>query len=456
MHTEHCPPFGSSQPRRPWYALVSRPLAVIATALLLSGCSEETSLRSLMIVGGDYHDYKVLPSALADQLTLRGGMTVDITDDLTRLDAATLAPYRVLIFNTCHRPPLTDAFKHAVIHHVQSGGGLVVMHCSLWSYDDWPEWTPMVGGRVETHGKYTTYGVVVLDPAHATMAGLGNRFTITDEPYLVDQRDPHATVLIETAEPRHDREGKLRSGPDPQVWVKTFGKGRIFVTTFGHDAAVQESEPFITLMHNGIRWAGGLLEDAVHNELTREEKREGFKLLFNGRDLAGWKCDPKLWRVENGEIVGRGENLPLNDFVVTRDEYEDFHLRLSFRLIEGNSGVQFRTVPVTGNPDYRWKGYQAEIVGDKWANLYDFGGTRQHLLQWFDPNAFGDLVVPDGWNELEIVARGPNITTRINGQPSPRFTENDASYPRRGVIGIQLHRGETTEIHVRDIRIRPY
>jgi type 1 glutamine amidotransferase len=217
-------------------------------------------MKALMIVGGMAHDYKALPAALADRLNARGDVAVEVTDDLTGLDAQSLAPYRVLIFNTCHRPPLTDEFKNAVVQHVKSGKGLVVVHCSLWSYLDWPEWTTMVGGRVETHDKYGTYEVVVLDPTHPTTLGLASRFAVTDEPYLVDQRDPAATVLIATAEPRHDNAGRLRPGPDPQVWVKSYDKGRIFVTTFGHDAAVQESEPFMTLLHGGIRWAGGLMD----------------------------------------------------------------------------------------------------------------------------------------------------------------------------------------------------
>lgn len=433
-----------------------RCFAVCALLFASIRCAQAAPLRSLMIVGGDYHDYTSLPPELAGRLTGRGDITVEVTSDLARLTGRGLDDYRVLIVNTCHRPPLTEEFKQAVIHHVLSGGGLVVVHCSLWSYLDWPEWTSMVGGRVETHDKYATYGVAVLDPSHATMVGLGNRFNITDEPYLVDGLDPDATVLIETAEPRHDAQGNLRPGPDPQVWVKRHGKGRIFVTTFGHDAASQQSETFISLMHNGIRWAGGLIDDAVHNQLTVSERKVGFELLFNGRDLTGWRNDQGLWRVEHGELVGRAKDLDKCNFLMPRRQYGDFILRLSFKLVRGNSGVQIRSVEQAEDPARPLKGYHVEIVPDKWGSLYDYGGPRKTLANQLSPEEARQWVVSDGWNDMTIQAAGDEIVARVNGATTARYRETDPTIPRTGLIGFQLHRSpEATELRLRDVRIRP-
>lgn len=455
MQSTHGSLFGSSRTRGLRFAPAARCIGAAVVALL-AGCSQQAPIRSLMIVGGGYHDYATLPSALADRLSLRGGMTVEVTDDLMRINEATLASYRVLIVNTCHRPPLTEEFKHAVIRHVQSGGGLVVVHCSLWSYLDWPEWTPMIGGHVETHDKYATYDVVVLDPSHAAMVGLGNRFSITDEPYLVDDRDPNATVLVETAEARHDREGKLRPGPDPQVWVKRFGKGRIFVTTFGHDAAAQDAEPFVAHLHNGIRWAGGLIDDTVHNRLTVSEDSVGYESLFNGRDLTGWYGDEGHWSVENGELVGRGRDLEKCNFLMPQRRYGDFILRFSFKLVRGNSGVQIRGIEQPDDPARPLRGYHVEIVPDKWGSLYDYGGPRQTLANALSVEDARRLVVANGWNDMTIQAAGDQITAWVNGVTAARFGETDATIPRSGVIGFQLHRGpEPTELRLRDVRIRP-
>jgi type 1 glutamine amidotransferase len=408
-----------------------------------------------MLVGGQAHDYENLPVQLADRLARRGNMTVEVTSDLASIHRKSLERIDVFIVNTCHRPELNDEFKRAVIEHVRSGKGLVVVHCSLWSYLDWPEWTEMIGGRVETHDKYGTYEVVVLDPGHATMLSLGNRFAITDEPYLVDEMDPNATVLIEAAEPRRDTQGELRSGPDPQVWVKSFGKGRIYVTTFGHDAASQESEQFMTLLHNGIRWAGGRIQDTVHNRLCDSERQAGFASLFNGHDLSGWQGGNGLWSVENGELVGRGENLNRCNFLMPDARYGDFVLRFAFKLVEGNSGVQIRSIEQPDDPARPLQGYHVDIVREAWGSLYDYGGPRGVLSKILPPEQSRRLVIPNGWNDMTVQAAGPQITVWVNGVATTRFKETIPEIPRSGVIGFQLHRGqETTEIRLRDIRIR--
>ncbi len=433
------------------------PLWVCGSILLASslGCARSTGpIRALMVVGGQAHDYKSLPVALADRLDRRGEMLVEVTEDLARLNRRELAPYRVLIVNTCHRPVLSEETKQAITQFVKSGKGLVVVHCSLWSYVDWPEWTQMIGGFVATHDKYGPYEVVVLDPMHATTLSLGNRFTITDEPYLVDQRDPAATVLIETAEPRHDTLGKLRPGPDPQVWVKPYGKGRVFTTTFGHDAAAQESEAFMTLLHNGIRWAGGALPDAVHNQLTRAEQQTGFRMLFNGRDLAGWHGDKSLWQVQDGELVGRAKDLTRDSFLVHADTFDHFVLRFSFRVLAGNSGVQVRSVECADDAPRPMRGPQVELVAGKWGSVFIYGGGDKNETGGL-PENLASSVVDAGWNEASIQALGDEITVTVNGITTAKLAIPQEVAPTAGNIALQLHRGEPNEIRLRDIRIRP-
>ena len=75
------------------------------------------------------------------------------------------------------------------------------------------------------------------------------------------------------------------------------------------------------------------------------QDEEGFVPLFNGRDLTGWIGDPKLWKVENGVIVGSTEEVQIkrNSFLSTTRSFSDFTLRVSVKLIRGNSGIQFRS-----------------------------------------------------------------------------------------------------------------
>jgi len=78
--------------------------------------------------------------------------------------------------------------------------------------------------------------------------------------------------------------------------------------------------------------------------------------LFNGKDLGNWDGDPAVWRVRDGVIVG-GSLLgnSRNEFLATTRRYQNFVLRLEYRLVgtEGfvNGGVQFRSVRVTQPPN---------------------------------------------------------------------------------------------------------
>ncbi|MEQ1751149.1 MAG: DUF1080 domain-containing protein, partial [Prosthecobacter sp.] len=70
--------------------------------------------------------------------------------------------------------------------------------------------------------------------------------------------------------------------------------------------------------------------------------------LFNGKDLTGWDGDPKLWKVENGIVIGTNaspEAMANNSFLIWRvDEVKNFELRATVRVIgDNNSGIQYRS-----------------------------------------------------------------------------------------------------------------
>ena len=115
---------------------------------------------------------------------------------------------------------------------------------------------------------------------------------------------------------------------------------------------------------------------------------QGFVPLFNGRDLAGWEGDSKLWIVEDGMLVGRSPGIKYNDFLATVKTYGDFILRFQIRLLDnrGNSGVQFRSQRVPP-PSHEVSGYQADVSAGWWGKLYDesrrnrvLAGPPQDLL----------------------------------------------------------------------------
>jgi hypothetical protein len=75
---------------------------------------------------------------------------------------------------------------------------------------------------------------------------------------------------------------------------------------------------------------------------------DGFTSLFNGKDLTGWDGDPKLWKVENGIVIGTNpspEAMANNSFLIWRGgTVKDFELRATVRVIgDNNSGIQYRS-----------------------------------------------------------------------------------------------------------------
>src|SRR5262245_4313580 len=91
--------------------------------------------------------------------------------------------------------------------------------------------------------------------------------------------------------------------------------------------------------------------------------------LFNGKDLTGWDGDTRLWSAKDGVL--RGETTKENPakgntFLIWKGgELGDFELRLSFRIRNGNSGIQYRSkhLPFKETDANKWvvSGYQAEV-----------------------------------------------------------------------------------------------
>ncbi len=167
--------------------------------------------------------------------------------------------------------------------------------------------------------------------------------------------------------------------------------------------------------------------------------------LFNGNDLTGWQGDLSLWRVENGELVGRTKGLKRNEFLRSDLAVGDFRLSLKVKLVDnrGNSGIQFRSEAL---PDGEMKGYQADVGKGWWGKLYEENGRE---LLWKES---GEKHVKLGeWNTYEVVAVGGKIRTWINGQPCVDL--DDPSGAARGILAFQLHAGEATEVRFKDIKL---
>jgi hypothetical protein len=147
--------------------------------------------------------------------------------------------------------------------------------------------------------------------------------------------------------------------------------------------------------------------------LSDQEKKEGFKVLFDGTNMDHWTGNTESYVVEDGNMVihpdrGSGGNL------YTKDEYSDFDFRFDFQLTPGaNNGVGIRT-PLEGDAAY--VGMEIQILdnnADIYKNLheYQYHGSVYGVI----PAKRGYLKPVGEWNSEEIIARGPKIKVILNG-----------------------------------------
>ncbi len=203
---------------------------------------------------------------------------------------------------------------------------------------------------------------------------------------------------------------------------------------------------------------------------------EGFRSIFDGKTLNGWKApNMSYWSVQEGAITAEStEQNPCksNQFLVWQGgDVADFELRVKFRLRDnqGNSGIQFRSKI---DKDGMGIGYQADILpGGPWCGaLADEYTSRVPLMV---PNGHKTVVDADGkrvctpagkpvslkkpgeWNDYHVIAQGHNMILKINGQVSAEFIDNDEKeFDASGVLALQLRSGPPMKVQFKEILLK--
>ncbi len=201
----------------------------------------------------------------------------------------------------------------------------------------------------------------------------------------------------------------------------------------------------------------GILIAAVALVSYGSEHENGWKKLFNGKDLTGWKQinGTADYKVDDGTILGTTKEGSPNSFLCTRRDYCDFILEFDVKVDPRlNSGVQIRSL---SKPDYkngRVHGYQVEIDSDGDAGfIYDEARRGWLSTERSDPekrNAFEK----GEWNHYKVLCVGDTIVTWVNGTLIADIKDDMTDC---GFIGLQVHsfRGDTPAwVRWKNIRIK--
>jgi len=191
---------------------------------------------------------------------------------------------------------------------------------------------------------------------------------------------------------------------------------------------------------------------------TAGSYQRGAKPLFDGKSFKGWGGNLNVFRIEDGAITGGSlkESLAHNEFLCTTEEYDDFELRLKFKLLgdpaSANAGVQFRSKRIPNH--YEVIGYQADMGQQYWGALYD-ESRRRKILAGPNLDELNKVLKRDDWNVYVIRAEGKRVRLSINGFQTADYTETDDGVEQRGHICLQIHGGPPSEAWYKEITIEP-
>jgi len=184
----------------------------------------------------------------------------------------------------------------------------------------------------------------------------------------------------------------------------------------------------------------------------------GAKPLFDGKSFKGWEGNLSVFRIEDGAFTGGSlkESLAHNEFLCTTEEYDDFELRVKFKLLgdpaSANAGVQFRSKRIPNH--YEVIGYQADMGQQYWGALYD-ESRRRKILAGPNLDELNKVLKRDDWNDYLIHAEGKRVRLSINGFQTADYTETDDGVEQRGHVCLQIHGGPPSEAWYKEITIEP-
>lgn len=156
------------------------------------------------------------------------------------------------------------------------------------------------------------------------------------------------------------------------------------------------------------------------NKLSKQEKKDGWELLFNGRNFDGWRTfkGDKIsgWKVIDGVMNNSGVGSDHGGDIITTKKYQDFELYVEWKITaESNSGIFFHADEDKGKaiyetaPEYQLlddKGWPTEFADHQ----YSGANYAMHVPQ----NA---KVKPlDKWNTTKIVVKGSHVQHYLNGK----------------------------------------
>ena len=179
-------------------------------------------------------------------------------------NAKNLDQFDGVLFFTTGELTMDEEQKSALLSFVKDDGkAFFATHTGTDTFYTWPEYGEMVGGYFDNHPWHQQVTVKIEDPAFPGMHYFSNPFQVNDEIYqLKNYSRDRVRVLMSLDISSVDMTKpaiKRTDGDFAIAWAKSYGKGRVFSCTLGHEPAVWDRQDFQNMWRDAIAWGMGVL-----------------------------------------------------------------------------------------------------------------------------------------------------------------------------------------------------
>ncbi|MEU4497725.1 ThuA domain-containing protein [Streptomyces sp. NPDC023998] len=406
---------------------------------------DRTAKRVLVFskTAGFRHDSIPAGIAALQELGKTSNITVDATEEAAQFTTSNLARYDAVVFLSTTGDVLNADQQKAFENYVSTGGGYMGVHAAADTEYDWAFYGGLVGAYFASHPQIQPATVRVEDHTHPSTAHLDDAWERTDEWYNY-RTNPRGQARVLASLDETTYQGGTMKGDHPIAWCQTYQGGRAFYTGGGHTKESYAEPAFRRHLLGGLRYATGQVNADCR-------PRTGYRPIFNGSTLDGWKqAGPGKFNVVDGELRTEGG---MGMLWYQAKELKSYSLKLDWKLDgDDNSGV-FVGFPASDDP---WSavnnGYEVQIDA---TDAPDRTTGAVYGFKSADLKARDRALRPPGqWNSYEIRVQGERLQIFLNGVKINDFTNTDLVRSLKdGHIGIQNH-GADDQVSFRNIQLR--
>lgn len=198
-----------------------------------------------------------------------GLFEVTFSNDLANFEPDAIKAFDAICFNNnthIQKGFKDESLRESLLNYVKSGGGIFAIHSA--TDGGWPGYVEMIGGTFRSHPWTSggTWDIANEDPDHPIVAKVhgGKDFALKDELYVYqnyDRAEQRVLLAVDVnSEVNAQRKGPRKDQDYALAWIKKFGKGRVFVSSLGHNKEVFYNPEILKMWVEGFRYVLGEID----------------------------------------------------------------------------------------------------------------------------------------------------------------------------------------------------